>query len=294
MRKYRVIPWVVLLFLIHGSLVFGHTFWVNTFDSQAHQPRHVLVTLGYGHSFPLDDLLKDLTLESFTLYDPELKETSLPLPVVQQAETIKLDNHLQVVSGDLAARKIILGKDSPTGVYQVSAESKDNYWTYYIDKKGRKKWAAKPMNEVTDAKRIIRGMRYHPFAVSYFTVGKWQTPKSLGQELEIIPMTDLSNVHAGDLVKFKVMFMGKELTTDPSLSLEYITAKSDAFGAAENFSIASLLFDGNGQFRVPTAGNWLVNVYTRQNVTEDNALKHLTKKCTTVLYSSSITFTVKP
>ncbi len=183
MRKYRVIPWVVLLSLVHGSFAFAHTFWVNTFDSTAHQPRHVLVTLGYGHSFPLDDLLQDLTLESFTLYDPELKATSLPLPVGQQADTIKLDNDLQVVSGDLAARKIILGKNCPSGVYQVSAESKDNYWTYYLDEKGRQRWAAQPMNEVTGAKEILRGMRYHPFAVSYFTVGKWQTPKSLGQEL---------------------------------------------------------------------------------------------------------------
>ncbi len=254
----------------------------------------MLVTLGYGHSFPLDDLLTDLTLESFTLHDPELKATQLPLPVAKQAATMKLDNHLQIVSGDLAARKIILEKGCPSGVYQVSAESKDNYWTYYIDTKGRKRWAAKPMNEVTQAQKILRGMRYHPFAVSYFTVGKWQTPKSLGQELEIVPMTDLSNVHAGDLVKFKVLFMGKELTTDPSLSIEYITAKSDTFGATEKFSLSSILYGGKGQFRVPTAGNWLVNVYTRQNVTKDNALKHLAHKCTTVLYSSSITFTVQP
>ncbi len=294
MKKY-IIPLLTVFWLAANSSVsFGHTFWVNAFDSTAHQPRHVLVTLGYGHSFPLDDLLTELTLKSFTLYDPELKATPLPLPMVQQAATIKLDNHLQVVSGDLAARKIILGKDCPSGVYQVSAESKDNYWTYYIDEKGRQRWAAKPMNEMTEAQKILRGMRYHPFAVSYFTVGKWQTPKSLGQDLEIIPMTDLSKVHAGDLVKFKVLFMGKELKTDPTLSIEYITARSDAFGARENFSLSSVLFDGKGQFRLPCAGNWLVNVYTRQNVTKNNELKHLAKKCTTVLYSSSITFTVKP
>ncbi len=294
MKKYIVLLLAVFWLAAHGSLVYAHTFWVNAFDSTAHQPRHVLVTLGYGHSFPIDDLLTDLTLKSFTLYDPKLKATQLPLPVSGKGKTMQLDNHLQIVSGDLAARKIILSKGCPSGVYQVSAESMDNYWTIYVDKKGREKWAAKAMNEVQDAKKIIRGMRYHPFAVSYFTVGKWQTPKSLGQELEIIPMTDLSNVHAGDLVKFKVLFMGKELTTDPSLSIEYITAKSDSFGAAEKFSLSSILYGGKGQFRIPTAGNWLVNVYTRQNVTKDNALKHLADKCTTVLYSSSVTFTAKP
>ncbi|PIE70095.1 MAG: nickel transporter [Deltaproteobacteria bacterium] len=294
MKNYITPLFLIFCLTVQGSMAFGHTFWVNTFDSTAHQPRHVLVTLGYGHGLPLDDLLTDLTLESFTLYDPELKATALPLPAAQQAETLKVNDHLQVVSGDLAARKIILGKDSPVGVYQVSAESQDNYWTCYIDKKGQKRWVAKPMNAVTTAQKILRSMRYHPFAVSYFTVGTWQTPQSLGQELEIIPMTDLSTVHAGDLVKFKVLFMGKVLSTDPSLSIEYITAKSDAFGAAEQFSLASMLFDGKGQFRLPSAGNWLVNVYTRQNVTENNALKHLADKCTTVLYSSSVTFTVKP
>jgi len=150
------------------------------------------------------------------------------------------------------------------------------------------------MDQVENAREIIRGMGYHAFAVSYFTVGKWQTPKSLGQDLEIIPFTDLSNVRAGDLVRFKVLFMKKELTTDPSVSLEYITAKSDAFGAPDKFTLSAPLFGGKGQFRMPAAGNWLVNVYTRQNVSPDNRLKHLAPKCTTVLYSSSVTFQVKP
>ncbi|PIE73826.1 MAG: hypothetical protein CSA20_01315 [Deltaproteobacteria bacterium] len=48
---------------------------------------------------------------------------------------------------------------------------------------------------------------------------------------------------------------GQGLNTALSLSLEYITAKSDTFGAAEKFSVASLLFSGQGQFRLPAAGN---------------------------------------
>ncbi|MCG8552324.1 MAG: DUF4198 domain-containing protein [Desulfobacterales bacterium] len=272
----------------------AHTLWVNLFDSDAHLPRHVLSTLGYGHTIPLDDLLLDLTIASYDLYDPELTQTALPLPEAVQAQPITPPNGPKIISGDLAGRKIILDKDCKPGVYQVSAASKENYWTYYIDQKGRKKWAVKPMDQVENARKIIRGMGYHAFAVSYFTVGKWQTPKSLGQELEIIPLTDLSDVRTGDLVKFKVVFMGKELTTDPSVSLEYITAKSDAFGGPDKFTLSALLFEGKGQFRMPGPGNWLVNVYTRQNVSTDNALKHLAKKCTTVLYSSSVTFKVNP
>jgi hypothetical protein len=45
---------------------------------------------------------------------------------------------------------------------------------------------------------------------------------------------------------------------------------------------------------MPAAGQWLVNVYTRQEVTPDNDLKHLVKKCDTALFFSSITFNVNP
>jgi hypothetical protein len=52
--------------------------------------------------------------------------------------------------------------------------------------------------------------------------------------------------------------------------------------------------DGKAQFRMPSAGQWVVNVYVRQEVTPDNELKHLAGKCTTVWYAGTISFNVKP
>jgi hypothetical protein len=44
-------------------------------------------------------------------------------------------------------------------------------------------------------------VKYQAFAKSYVTVCKWTNPRPLGHGLEIIPLTDLSNLHVSDLVK---------------------------------------------------------------------------------------------
>jgi uncharacterized GH25 family protein len=216
------------------------------------------------------------------------------MPATQPSDSFDIDKGPTVVSGDIGARKIILRDKSRPGTYQVGVISKNNYYTHYINEKDQKTWALKPKDEVTDAKKFLRGMMYKATAVSYFTVGQWQPPQSVGYDLEILPMTDLSQVRAGDLVKFKILFRGKELNTSPETSIEYITAVSNSFGGPDGFTLSSLVFGGKGQFRMPAPGQWLINVYTRQEVTADNELKHLVKKCDTALFSSSITFNVNP
>ena len=78
------------------------------------------------------------------------------------------------------------------------------------------------------------------------------------------------------------------------MSIETITAVSNTFGGPDKFMLSSMVFNGKGSFRMPTAGQWLVNVYTKQPVTPDNHLKHLAGKCTTAMYAATITFSVKP
>ena len=290
---YRIFFLGTIFTLIVSSAT-AHTLWVNAFKSQGHLPAHVLCSIGWGHTTPLDDLPQMVKLTSYTLYGPDLKETPLPMPVAKPSDSFDTDNGLTVVSGDIGARKIILKEGCKPGTYQVGVKSQDNYYTHYLNKNDQTKWAMKPKDEVTDAKKLFRGMLYRATAVSYFTVEKWQVPQSLGYDLEILPLTDLSDIRAGDLVQFRILFRGKNLNTSPEVSIEYITAASDSFGGSDSFTLSCPIFDGKGQFRMPAAGQWLVNVYTRQEVTADNDLKHLVKKCDTALFSSSITFKVNP
>ena len=61
----------------------------------------------------------------------------------------------------------------------------------------------KPKDEITGAKKILGGLMYKSVGVSYFTVDQWQMPESLGFDLEILPLTDLSNVRTSDIKKLE-------------------------------------------------------------------------------------------
>jgi uncharacterized GH25 family protein len=165
----------------------------------------------------------------------------------------------------------------------------------YLNEKGRKKWAQKAMDEVRDATKVLAGMKYKSYAKAFFTVGgEWSRPEPVGYDLELLPLTDLSGVRAGDVVRFEVSLMGKPLSTSPEKSLEYITAHSNAFGGPDGFFLASMLHNGKGQFRMPAAGQWVVNVYTSMDVDPEGPYRDLAGKCTKVFYSGSISFQVKP
>ncbi|WP_319522434.1 DUF4198 domain-containing protein [uncultured Desulfosarcina sp.] len=51
-------------------------------------------------------------------------------------------------------------------------------------------------------------VKYQSFAKSCLTVGKWTNPEPLDHGLEIIPRTDLSDLHVGDLMEVDARFHG--------------------------------------------------------------------------------------
>ena len=92
---------------------------------------------------------------------------------------------------------------------------------------------------------------------------------------------------------FDVSFMGKPFSCTNG-NIEYMTATSNSFGGSDNFFLSAYIMNGKAQFRMPAAGQWVVNVFVRQEVTPESDLKHLAGKCTTVWYSGTISFNVKP
>jgi len=113
-----------------------------------------------------------------------------------------------------------------------------------------------------------------------------------GHGLEIIPRTDLSNLHVGDLVEVDVLFYGQPLSAS-ARSIEYITAHSSSFGQSDNFSLFSYLKEGKGQFRVQSSGQWMISVSHKGDVTKDGELKDLYGKTDLVYHGATLTFNVK-
>lgn len=288
-----------LMFVAVSSIAFpvsAHMLWVNLYESFAHPPGHVIASIGWGHTVPLDDLPGALKLESYELIGPDHGKTALQLPLSEERDDfLPTPTGLQISSGDLGIRKFTLEEKSKPGTYQVSLVSADNYFSLYLDEEGRKKWAPKAMDELENATQVLAGMKYKSCAKAYFTLGgEWTQPEPLHNDLELLPLTDLSDVRVGDLVKFRVTLLGDPLSTTPEKGLEYLTANSNTFGGPDKFFLASMLHKGEAQFRMPAAGQWVVNIYTSYDVDPENGPEELIGKCTKVFYSGTVSFHVKP
>ena len=294
MKKISVFLIAVLFSMV--SLAQAHSVWINSFESYAHQPPHTMVSLGWGHRLPMDDILTSpngrIAIERFELLDPDLKKTDLLKPEFKLSKPDLSTDNFDLFAADLAAQKVALKKDSAQGVYQFSAVSKPTFYTQYIDKKGKTRLQLKPKNEVKDIKKVLMAVKYQAFAKSYLTVGEWTNPKPLGHGLEIISRTDLSNLHVGDLVEVDVLFYGKPLNATAK-SMEYITAQSSSFGQSDGFSLLSYLMKGKAQFRVQSSGQWMITVNHKDDVTADGSLKDLYGKADQVYHGASLTFNVK-
>ena len=274
----------------------AHSIWVNVFESHAHGAHHAMVSLGWGHALPMDDILssKDghIALESFDLIDPAMGKTALRMPEAKPAETVHSTNSFDVTAADMALQKIALKKEAVQGVYQVSAVSTPSFFTQYIDKNGKERLQMKPRDAIKDIDKVLMSVKYQAFAKSYLTVGAWTNPTPLGHGLEIIPRTDLSNLHVGDLVEVDVLFYGQPLTVSAK-SMEFVTAHSQSFGQSDGFTLFSYLMNGKAQFRVQSSGQWMINVNHKDDVTADGPMKDLAGKADQVYHGASLTFTVK-
>ena len=283
---------ILLILIFSASLAHAHSFWVNTFESFAHQPGHVTVGLGWGHSLPISDILNSpngkVLVESFTITDPAGKITPLRIP---SAETATADNqtpNFDVFSADLGLQKIALKKESMPGVYKIEARSKPSFYTQFIDTKDRSRLKMKSKDQIKDIKKVLMAVKYQAKAVSYVTLEKWEAPKPTNQGLEIIPVTDISQVKTGDLVEFKVLFMGASPKGDT-----YITASTPAFDKGKHFSLYSKVKKGKAQFIVQCPGQWMVNCSHKGKVAKEGPLKDLYGKADSSFTGSSLTFNAK-
>ena len=278
------------------SMANAHSVWINSFESHAHGAHHSMVSLGWGHALPMDDILNSpngrIAIADFTLYDPAMNKTDLIKPPFKVEEPTASTADIDLYAADLATQKIALNPQSKDGVYQLSAVSVPTFYTQYIDKKGRERMELKPKNEVDGIKKVLMAVKFQAFAKSYLTKGTWVAPQPLGHGLEIIPRTDLSNLHVGDLVEVDVLFYGQPLTATAK-SIEYITAHSSSFGQSDGFALFSYLMNGRAQFRVQSAGQWMISVNHKDDVTADGPLKELVGKADQVYHGASLTFNVQ-
>ncbi|PIE71495.1 MAG: hypothetical protein CSA22_03030 [Deltaproteobacteria bacterium] len=297
MKKQLITLATLLTFTASTGSVMAHSLWVNVHESFTHPPGHFITSLGWGHEVPMDDFLMSeagaVTIETYDLMGPDGSRTPFPLPVIKKETPASSTTGMTIVQGDLGLRKVSLTDKTVPGTYAVIAESKATYFSGYVDKKGNHKMATKAMDEIKGATAFDFSTRYKAVAKSYVGIKKWTAPKPAGFDLEIMPDTDLSTVNAGDIVKFTVTFKGKPLNCDMH-GIHILHLTSNTYGGPDKFMLSSYIMNGKAQVRIPTAGEWVASILIKKNVTPDNELKALAKKCQSIYYGSTLSLTAKP
>lgn len=274
------------------SSLSAHSLWVNSFESLGGKRSSVTVSLGWGDKLPVSDSLSSLRIEEFSVSSPNNEKTMLNIPQLKDKKPSIQATAFDVYDSDIALQKIILKGQSPKGVYTVSANTHPTIYTKYINTKDEKVSSRKTMDEIDDAKEILKSIKYQAFAKTYFNTGKWTEQQPINTKLEIIPKSDLSNVKVGDLVKFEVLFNGKALKKDTN-GMKYIKAFSSTFGQRDKFFLMSYIINGQAQIRVQSKGQRIVSCNHKEKVTKDGKLKDMYKKVNSLSYGATITFQVK-
>lgn len=282
------------LLMLSANPLFAHGLWVNVFDNEIHPPGLAIASIGFGHIPPIDDFLTSghgaLALEKYELIDPLNKKTQLPKPDLN-LKAVKTDSAVDIHQGDLGTNRIHFKSDSPMGTYQIAAKAKDTFYSVWVDKAGEIHRGMISMDQIKNPKKILTSMMYKTNSKAYFTRGNWKKPSARGYDLEITPLSDLSNVKQGDQVEFFVSFHGKPVTTGPG-GMYTMTGISRTSGLKDQTFLMSYIMNGKCSFRMPTPGQWLMHVKINKDANKNKELADVKDKCMEVMYNTSITFHV--
>lgn len=153
----------IAILLLTASTASAHSLWVNCFESKIHSPGHATVSLGWGHTMPIDDMPNSvkakLKIAEFNLADPAGNKIKLYKPQPKAVKFFESNADYDLYISDIANQQIALKKETQQGVYLIEAISQKNYFTQYIDKKGRTRLALKPMDEVDDIQKVLSSVQ---------------------------------------------------------------------------------------------------------------------------------------
>jgi uncharacterized GH25 family protein len=302
-KNFLIIFFIITIaFFSHAQ---AHDLFVTVKESMSHHPGHANVVIGWGHALPMDYFLRGSKIETYAIYDPAL--TRMDFEFDRKANAIidekegsgqkrvsgrKSHKGLTTQAGHYFGQHVKFQEDSPKGTYQVAVTSKPYQFTMWVNKKGRVKWGEKTLDEIKDAREIKVSKRHFYSGKAFLTVGEWTEPKPLGHPLEIIPMTDLSQVKVGDEVSFKVLLKGKPLSGTAEKQ-EMLNAASKFFGKGHKYGISALINEGTATFQVITPGQWLVSVHVLEPVKEKSGPRELVIKTLHMAYDATVTFHAK-
>lgn len=283
---------ILFLIVVLAINAFAHTFWINLSEHTVHRPGHLLVNVGWGHQIPIDDMVNSengsVNLQKFQMID-ENGVSKLYFPEFSPPKSFLESDKFSIFQADFAFNKISFKKDMPKNVI-FEAVTKPTFVTQYIDQNGKSRMNQKPLDEISDASKVLFALKYQAFAKRYLNFNSELKP--LGHALEIMPRGNISNLKVGDEVEFEVLFNGKKISVSDKMN-EFIRADNENLGQVGGTAYYSFLMNGVAKIRLTHPGEWVVSISYNQSVTKDGELKELFGKTKNVFHMASLAFNVK-
>jgi uncharacterized GH25 family protein len=241
-----------------ASMTFSHDMWIEVQGSPK-KGNTIAMKMISDHSFPPqhNELIEDKDVSKTYIIDPDGKKFD-----------VVSDKKGQYVS------KKVLSKD---GTYLIVSGKNWLYWTKTTE-------GYKPGKDKKQVKGAVHCIYSGKFVKSLVTLGKAggkSFSKVIGQDLEIIPLSDPAAIPAGGIIPIKVMFRGKPVKADVQATYEGFSAKENEFAQTIKTSPK-----GECEIKLSNPGRWLIRLEYREPAKQ-------TDLCDEVMYSASLTFMVE-
>lgn len=256
--KSSIISAIVCLFSLFVTEAEAHYMWLNLNDYTPKENQAAKFTVGWGHSFynPVEDIL----------YGQELIDTIYIVDQDAHKIEVKALNEFQYESQ----------KQLSQGSYIAMVQRKEGFSTKTTE--GYKQQSKKGLKNTLHSRYI--GM-YGKAIINVGDQTQTQTiMRPVGVALEIVPLTNPSEVKAGDYFRFKLLYQGKPIA-------EYINATYVGF-STENAWAYSTRTDnrGVGDIKILTAGIWVIKANLKAPYPDSEEADEYS-------YTTSLTFEVR-
>jgi uncharacterized GH25 family protein len=255
---------VFFVYLAMPANVNSHSLFIQSSRYHVHEGKSSPLFFCYGHHIPVDDGVRANKLKSVCVHTPS-------------GEIRKIN-----VRNETCLHSYMVTYDAP-GTYVLAAETNPGYYTAYIDKKGRKRQTIKPKSTIIDqAKTIERSLYSKQYTKTYVTCEKpsGTFPKRIGQSLELVPVSDLSNLKPGDELILKIYLKGSPYSGEGTWDATYNGFSTQP---EDNFYSKTKVSGDTLQILIPNSGRWFVRYFIKVDATGSDIEKYTQEKRTATL-----------
>jgi len=248
----------LLLAGVCGIASFGsaHTMYVNVTDYAPRPDGATSMYFGWGHRLPIDDALRPEKVKTCQLLDPDGKVHLLPKP-----------------TGFLTTVQF-----TREGTHLLGAVLNPGFYTVYLED-GETKHKLGPK---TGLKNVVLSLYSQQQGKAILNVGATSDTfrRSLGHELEIIPLANPALLRTGDYLPLQVLFHGKPVPGYPAVMATYL-----GFSTTDAYAYTTMLVHGRARVKILREGVWFIKVNYRLPATGAMA-----EKCNELSYTATLTF----